>query len=112
MSKRQYMESISKFRDIDEQKLYPKYPLKGLHIELSNVCNHQCLFCANRKMSRKKGFIDEAFLKRILQEAYDEGFRDVGYYANGEPFVSPELDKYIGWAKQIGFSYVYIDTNV
>lgn len=111
MSKRQYKERISEFHDINERELTPNYPLKGLHIELSNVCNHRCLFCANRKMSRKKGFMEESFLKRILQEAYEEGFREVGYYANGEPFVSPELDKYIGWAKQIGYSYVYIDTN-
>lgn len=111
MSKRKYKERISEFHDIIGRNLTPDYPLKGLHIELSNICNHQCLFCANRKMGRKKGFMDEAFLKRILQEAFDEGFRDVGYYANGEPFVSSELDKYIGWAKQIGYSYVYIDTN-
>lgn len=111
MSKREYKDRISEFHDINEKNLTPDYPLKGLHIELSNVCNHQCLFCANRKMSRKKGFMDEAFLKRILQEAYHEGFREVGYYANGEPFVSSGLDKYIGWAKQIGYSYVYIDTN-
>lgn len=111
MDKRQYKDRISDFHDTEGLKLHPEYPLKGLHIELSNVCNHQCLFCANRKMSRKKGFMDEAFLKRILQEAYAEGFCDVGYYANGEPFVSPGLHKYIGWAKQMGYSYVYIDTN-
>ncbi len=111
MDKRQYKERILDFHDTEGLKLYPKYPLKGLHIELSNICNHQCLFCANRKMSRKKGVMEEAFLKRILQEAYGEGFRDVGYYANGEPFMSPELDKYISWAKQMGYSYVYIDTN-
>lgn len=111
MDKREYKERISEFHDINETNLTPEYPLKGLHIELSNICNHQCLFCANRKMTRKKGFMDEGFLKRILQEAYDEGFMDVGYYANGEPFVSPGLDKYISWAKRIGYSYVYIDTN-
>ncbi|GFI49390.1 coenzyme PQQ synthesis protein E [Lachnospiraceae bacterium] len=111
MDERQYKERILNFRETEGSKLYPEYPLKGLHIELSNICNHQCLFCANRKMSRKKGFMDESFLKRILQEAYDEGFREVGYYANGEPFVSPDLDKYIEWAKKTGYSYVYIDTN-
>lgn len=111
MNERKYVDRISEFHGIDERKLYLEYPLKGMHIELSNICNHQCLFCANRKMTRRKGFIDETFLKKILQEAYNEGFREVGYYANGEPFVSPKLDQYIEWAKQIGYSYVYIDTN-
>lgn len=108
---RAYKNRISEFHRIDGNRIYPEYPFKGLHIELSNICNHKCLFCATRKMSRKKGFMDEAFLKRILQEAYDEGFREVGYYANGEPFVSADLDQYIRWAKETGFSYVYIDTN-
>lgn len=111
MPKREYKERISTFHDVEDKRLYPEYPLKGLHIELSNVCNHQCLFCANRKMTRKKGFIDESFLKSILQQAYNEGFREVGYYANGEPFVSSNLAEYIKWAKQIGFQYIYIDTN-
>ena len=62
MDKRQYKKRILDFHDTEGLMLYPKYPLKGLHIELSNICNHQCLFCANRKMSRKKGFMEEAFL--------------------------------------------------
>lgn len=111
MKDREYKERITDFHRIEEGDLYPLYPLKGLHIELSNICNHQCLFCANRKMTRKKGYIDEEFLKRILNEAHDEGFTDVGFYANGEPFVSKNLPEYIKWAKEIGYSYVYIDTN-
>lgn len=63
MDKREYKERISEFHDINETNLTPEYPLKGLHIELSNICNHQCLFCANRKMTRKKGFMDEFFLE-------------------------------------------------
>lgn len=111
MNDREYKKRISDFHKIDHDDLYPPYPLKGLHIELSNICNHKCLFCANRKMTRKKGYIDEQFLKRILEEAYNEGFTDVGFYANGEPFVSKNLSEYIKWAKNIGYSYVYIDTN-
>lgn len=111
MEDREYKERIEDFHKIEAGELYPPYPLKGLHIELSNVCNHQCLFCANRKMTRKKGYIDEGFLKRILEEAYGEGFLDVGFYANGEPFISRNLSEYIRWAKAIGYQYVYIDTN-
>lgn len=111
MEDREYKERIEDFHKIEAEDLYPPYPLKGLHIELSNICNHQCLFCANRKMTRKKGYINEDFLKRILQEAYTEGFLDVGFYANGEPFVSRNLSEYIKWAKEIGYQYVYIDTN-
>ena len=111
MKVREYKEKIDVYHTIDAKELYPPYPLKGLHIELSNICNHQCLFCANRKMTRKKGYIDEDFLKRILKEAHEEGFLDVGFYANGEPFVSKNLSEYVKWAKEIGYKYIYIDTN-
>lgn len=111
MSKREYNEKITSFHNIEGLTLRPEYPKNDLRLELSNVCNHTCLFCANRKMTRKKGFMDESFLRRILQEAHDEGFYGVGFYANGEPFISPHFTEYIRWAKEIGYTYVYIDTN-
>ena len=111
MSEREYNEKIASFHNIEGLTLMPEYPKNDLRLELSNVCNHTCLFCANRKMTRKKGFMDEGFLRRILQEAYDEGFYGVGFYANGEPFISPHFVEYIRWAKEIGYTYIYIDAN-
>lgn len=108
---RDYYDRIKVLRDKERFSMKPGYPVNDLRIELSNVCNHQCIFCANRKMTRKKGFINEDFLKRILQDAYQEGFRGVGYYSTGEPFMSSNLAEYIRWAKKIGYEYVYITTN-
>lgn len=95
---------------IFDEKIKPKVP-KNMLIELTNMCNHSCIFCANSKMSRKKGTIDEKFLFHILNEAYDDGVREVGFYATGEPFISKDLGKYIAKAKEIGYEYVYITTN-
>lgn len=89
----------------------PPFPSKRMLIELSNICNHQCIFCANSKMTRKKGFIEETFLLRILQEAYNLGMREVGFYATGEPLVVKDLYRYIKKAKEIGYEYVYLTTN-
>lgn len=108
---REYYDRVKVLRNKDKFQIKPEYPINDLRIELSNVCNHQCIFCANRKMTRKKGHMEEAFLKRILKEAYQEGFRGVGYYSTGEPFVSPNLAEYVRWAKEIGYDYVYITTN-
>lgn len=95
----------------EQTDVMPLFPEKRLLIELSNICNHRCLFCANSKMTRKKGFIDKNFLKRILNEAYEAGAREVGFYATGEPLVNKNLAEYIRIAKTIGFSYVYLTTN-
>lgn len=93
-----------------EKKVVQDYP-KNMLVELTNCCNHQCIFCENRKMSRKKGFINKELLKRILEEAYSLGTKEVGYYATGEPLMCKELPLYIKMAKNIGFEYVYITTN-
>lgn len=91
--------------------LEPPFPYSNFLIETSNACNHACIFCAHQKMKRPIGTIDPAFVKNILQQAYDLGTREVGFYATGEPFIVKELPEYIKWAKDIGYTYVYLTSN-
>ncbi|MEG2512643.1 MAG: radical SAM protein [Acetivibrio sp.] len=91
--------------------LEPQFPYTNFLIETSNACNHACIFCAHQKMKRKIGKIDTEFLYDILQQAYDLGTREVGFYATGEPFLVPELPDYIKKAKDIGYKYVYLTSN-
>lgn len=93
------------------QKLTPPFPKGNMLLELTNICNHRCIFCANKKMKRKKGYMDFDFCKNILLQAYNEGGREVGFYATGEPLVYPKLTEVIKYAKEIGFEYTYITTN-
>lgn len=103
--------AVRRTRVAKEFQLNPPFPRKNMLIELTNSCNHKCIFCANRKMSRPKGMIDPEFVTRILKEAYELGTKEVGFYATGEPFVNKNLEKYIKIAKEIGFEYIYITTN-
>ncbi len=91
--------------------LEPPFPTTNFLIEVSNACNHACIFCAHQKMKRKIGRLDENLMYRVLQEAYDLGTREVGFYATGEPFLIPELPVYVKKAKEIGYTYVYLTTN-
>lgn len=93
-----------------ENNIKPCIPKNAL-IELSNLCNHECIFCANSKMTRKRGEINKDFLYKILKELYESGVREVGFYATGEPFVNKHIFEYIQKAKEIGFDYIYITTN-
>lgn len=94
-----------------EHSLVPPFPTKNMLIELSNICNHRCIFCANKKMKRKKGYMPFDFLTRILKEAYANGTREVGFYATGEPLVYSRISEAVKLAKDIGYEYVYITTN-
>lgn len=55
--------------------------------------------------------MDQELAFSILQQAYDLGTREVGFYATGEPFLVPELPQYIKKAKEIGYTYVYLTSN-
>lgn len=110
------MENIKNIRErlknynVIEPSTIPSFP-NNMLVELSNICNHECIFCANSKMTRRKGEIDRGFLYRILIEAYNLGVTDVGFYATGEPFMNKNLLEYIKKAKEIGYRYVYLTTN-
>ena len=91
--------------------LTPPFPKSNFLMELSNACNHACIFCAHQKMQRKIGKIDRELAFDILRQAYELGTREVGFYATGEPFLVPELPDYIREAKRIGYSYVYLTSN-
>ena len=91
-------------------KLTPVFP-KNMLLEVTNICNHECVFCANAKSTRKRGLLDVNIGQKLLKEAYDCGAREVGFYATGEPLVHPELETFIKCAKEIGYTYVYITTN-
>lgn len=95
----------------NDKSLNPPWPKKNLLIEVTNACNHKCIFCANQKMTRKKGFIKKETVQSVLEQAYELGTREVGFYMTGEPFLCNELPEYIKMAKEIGMEYIYITTN-
>ncbi len=88
----------------------PPFP-KTVLVEISNLCNHRCTFCAYSKMTRAGKQIDLALLDRLLKEAYALGSREVGLYSGAEPFTSPNLEAIIKNAKEIGYDYIFITTN-
>lgn len=88
----------------------PAFP-KTMLLETTNCCNHSCIFCSYSKMTRPRGFMREELAYRLLEEAYQEGVKEVGFYMLGEPLLDKNLEKYIRYAKKIGYSYTFITTN-
>jgi pyruvate-formate lyase-activating enzyme len=88
----------------------PPFP-PNLMIELSNACNHSCIFCANPKSTRKIGRLNGDLLRRLLGEAKALGVREVGFYTTGDPFIHKELPAFVGFAKETGIAYTYVSTN-
>ena len=103
-----------RLKKADRNELYtlePPFPTTNFLLELSNACNHACLFCAHQKMRRKVGKMAPEMVESALRQAYELGAREVGMYATGEPFIVPELAEYVKLAKDIGYTYVYLTSN-
>ena len=83
----------------------------SMMLELTNACNHRCLFCSHRKMKRSIKMMELPFAKRMVDEAYDMGVRELALFMMGESFLYQDIDEIILYAKQKGYEYVYITSN-
>ena len=94
----------------DGYTLMPPFP-KAVLVELANVCNHACVFCAISKSTRAPHHVSRELLERVLKEALVLGATEVGLYSGAEPFASKQLDYFVGFCKEVGFEHVYTTTN-
>lgn len=61
-------------------------PLKRVHIELTNVCDFNCVFCPKTEMKRTYGFMETDLAKRIISEIGENGVCEkVTFHVMGEP---------------------------
>ena len=90
--------------------LKPPIP-KSIMVDLTNACNHRCIFCTSRFMTRPKRKIGNDLFNHIIRQARELGITELGLYLTGEPFLHNDLPKFISEAKRIGFKYVYLSTN-
>ena len=84
---------------------------KNALIELTNVCNHACVFCFNPEMKRKNGQLDFKTFENFIKKTVEEGVEEVGLYSTGEPFMTKNLHDFIAKAKELGVRRVYITSN-
>lgn len=106
----QYARREARLDVYDSSTLYPPFPEMAL-IEVTNACNHSCVFCANPLMQRTKGVIDFDTFEYFVREAAGLGLKELGLYATGEALLVKQLDRYIASAKKAGVNYVFITTN-
>lgn len=84
---------------------------KTLMLELTNSCNHSCVFCYHKYSDRKNAAMTLEFAKRIIDEAFEMGVRRLALYLLGEPFLYKYLIDVILYAKQKKYEYIYLTTN-
>jgi pyruvate-formate lyase-activating enzyme len=102
-----------KLKEIKRNICFEKHPPLPINmiVEVTNACNHACMFCAHSKMQRKVGMMDFDFFKNVSKQAYDGGTREIGFYLGGEPLANKNLSSFVSYAHELGFEYIYMTTN-
>ena len=94
-------------KELAAEAAYPKNAL----VELTNGCNHACLFCKNADQNRKAGTLSLDKFTSFVSQAAALGLEEMGLYTTGEPFLTKNLDLYVKVAKDAGLRRVYVTTN-
>lgn len=105
-------ERVDNITKIPKEALNTKPPIpKSVKIELTAKCNYRCTYCATGAKLRDKREMNKDFYRRIVKEMYEEGVRELGVFYLGESFLCDWLPEAIGYAKEIGYPYVFLTTN-
>ena len=84
---------------------------KNALIEITNACNHACVFCYNPKMKRSINKLDFNIFKKFIESCVKEQVQEIGLHTTGEPFMVKNLEDYISFAKKSGIRRVYVTSN-
>lgn len=70
-----------------------------IRLEPTNGCNGKCIMCPREKMKRPQGVMDFELYKRIVDQAYEAGARQISLENYGETFLDPYIFERAAYAK-------------
>lgn len=84
-----------------------------IDIEVTSFCNLRCPFCATTYSGSeiKNGFMEWEIVKKVLDEAGEQGAYACKFNMRGEPLLHKELGRFIKYAKKKGIIDVFFNTN-
>ncbi len=76
-------------------------PLKRVHIELTNICDFNCVFCPKSVMKRHYGYMDTDLAKRIITELRVKGVCEkITFHVMGEPTLHRDFFEILDHAQK------------
>ncbi|MBW2039796.1 MAG: radical SAM protein [Deltaproteobacteria bacterium] len=67
-------------------------PLKRIHIELTNICDFNCVFCPKSVMKRPYGSMETDLAKRLITEIGSSRICEkITFHVMGEPTLHPDF---------------------
>jgi radical SAM protein with 4Fe4S-binding SPASM domain len=87
-----------------------RFPAR-IHIEPTNVCNLDCHFCPYSRQTRRKGFMDPALFRKIVDECRPHDPK-LWLHFLGEPLLHKRLPELIAYGKAQGLTQLGLSTNL
>ncbi len=106
-----YLEDVDVRYSDHRLDLIPDISKATLRLELTNICNHSCITCPHSKQKRKPRIMKDDMACSIISQCGELGVKRAALFLNGEPFLVPNLSKYIKLCKDVGMEYVFVTTN-
>ena len=95
------------YQEAVDEEHRPDFP-PVCSLEFTNHCNLRCAFCARQVMTRERGFMEEALLRKMMEEFAERGtFVKLSGY--GENLIHPQALDFIRLIKQT--NPLYLTTN-
>jgi len=82
-----------------------------IHVEPTNVCNLDCHFCPYSRQTRRKGFMDPALFRKIVDECRPHNPK-LWLHFLGEPLLHKRLPELIEYGKAQGLTQLGLSTNL
>lgn len=72
----------------------------NLEINLTNVCNHNCVWCTYGYLHKNNDTLDTAVVYKILDDAKKMNIKSITWTGGGEPTVHKDFQKLIEYANK------------
>ncbi|MFH1642432.1 MAG: radical SAM protein [Nanoarchaeota archaeon] len=80
-------------------------------IQLTNLCNSNCVFCSYRKINDRKCVMNLGLYKKVIDGYLEMGIKKIGFYSTiGEPLMDPDFYDKMKYAKSKGME-IFICSN-
>lgn len=88
-----YAKIVSRYiRGYCDARYFVPVKIPRLSLEVTNMCDAACVFCANPSLRRKREAMDMGFFKKAVDEYASWGGKDIDFNAViGEPLMDPYL---------------------
>ncbi|MFQ5560212.1 MAG: radical SAM/SPASM domain-containing protein [Nitrospinota bacterium] len=77
-----------------------KYPVQRVHMELTNACNFDCVFCPKAVMTRPLGFMKKELAFKFISEISEQKIAEkITFHIMGEPLLHPDFFEILRFCK-------------